>query len=498
MATGCVLTLDQGGHASRAALYSPAGERLAAAAAPLATHRPRPGWVEHDPDELIASLHKALADLAVQAIGSNLAPAAAGLATQRSSIVLWERRSGRALSPVLSWQDTRHAAWLAALGLDIHHIRALTGLVPSPHYGASKLRWGLDHLPAARAALDRGDLCGGPLAAFILSCLLTERPAVCDPANASRTLLWDIRNGDWSPELLAAFGLPRAMLPDLVPNRHPFGTLPFAGRCVPLTVVTGDQSAALFASGTPDAVASYINLGTGAFVQRLAAIEGAAAAGLLASVVFADRKQRQTVLEGTVNGAGAALDWLAERHDRPAAGWLPHLDAWLDGIDAPPLFLNGIGGLGSPWWRADAPCRFIDPGGASEPAGTTQQLAREAVAVIESIVFMLAVNCECLAAAAGPFGALRVSGGLSRLDGLCRRLAALTGCPVKRSPDLEATGRGLAWLLAEPRTAWRTAAGTLFHPAPDAPLHSRFQAWRAGLEAALGGGAGSGCQGRQI
>jgi glycerol kinase len=126
---------------------------------------------------------------------------------------------------VLSWQDRRHAAWLDALALDPAELRAVTGLVASAHYGASKLRWCLDHLPEVSAAQAAGRLCCGPLASFVLHRLLDDRPCLADPANAARTLLFDLHAGDWSEALLGRFGIPRECLPRCVPSRHPFGVL---------------------------------------------------------------------------------------------------------------------------------------------------------------------------------------------------------------------------------------------------------------------------------
>lgn len=476
------LAIDQGSHASRALVFDAHGVALAQAQVALSTRRPQPGWVEHDPEELLASVEQAVAGaLNAPALGGRT-PVAAGLAIQRSSIVCWDRNDGTALSPVLSWQDRRYADWLAAMALDAEQVRRSTGLVVSPHYGASKLRWCLEHLPAVQRALDAGRLRCGPLASFVLHRLLKERPEYVDPANASRTLLWDVATGDWSPALLAAFGIPAGCLPHCVPNHHDFGTLTDPGRPIPFTVVTGDQSAALFAWGEPAADTLYVNLGTGAFVQRTvdAPLPPAALlrSGLLHSMVWQDRSRSLYVLEGTVNGAGSALQWLAEREDAPVETLLAGAEDWLSAGGEPPLFLNGVGGLGSPFWRADCPSRFS--------AGGTR--AERTLAVLESIVFLLHVNVEAIAAIAGPAARIQVGGGLAQLDGLCRRLADLSGLPVHRPETVEATARGLAWLLAAPSEAWPQAPAQVFEPQSRRDLRRRYRRWRRALEAELGGG----------
>src|SRR5690606_28747086 len=243
-----------------------------------------------------------------------------------------------------------------------------------------------DELPAVRRALADGRLCCGPLASFVLHRLLEERPCVVDPANASRTLLWDVRTHDWSAEMLAACGVPPASLPDCVPSRHAFGTLPAGGQRIPLQAVTGDQSAALFAWGAPQADTLFVNIGTGAFVQRLVAGAPPDVPGLLHSVAWQDADRSVGVLEGTVNGAGAALEWLASERDVPLDTLLEGAPRWLDENDDPPLFINGVGGLGAPYWTADCPIRFSGAG----------SLAEHAVAVLESIVFLLQRNIEAI------------------------------------------------------------------------------------------------------
>ena len=474
------LVLDQGSHASRALVFAADGRLVASGEAAVATRRPRPGWVEHDPDEVVASLRDALR-LALAGLGADEAGiAAAGLAIQRSSVVCWDRESGTALSPVLSWQDRRNADWLRALDLDGAHLREITGLVASPHYGASKLRWCIDHLPQVRRALAEGRLCCGPLASFVLHRLLEERPCLVDPANASRTLLWDVRAHDWSMELLEACGIPRACLPASVPSRHAFGTLVLGERRVPLEVVTGDQPAALFAWGEPKPGTLFVNVGTGAFVQRVFAGEVPDAPGLLRGIAWQDAERSIGVLEGTVNGAGAALAWLAEERAVPVETLLEGAARWLREVGNPPLFINGVGGLGAPYWVANCPIRFSEAG----------ELPEETVAVLESIVFLLQVNIEAVHAARGaePDAVRRIiaSGGIAQLDGLCQRLADLAGLPVERPADIEATARGVAWLLGVAE-APGDACSSRFVPRPDSALRQRFVRWRAALESSVAG-----------
>ncbi len=465
------LAIDQGGHASRAILFDDSGARLDEASAPVATRRDAPDRVEHDPEELIGSLRTSIDEVCRRAGGRRIA--AAGLATQRSSMVCWHRASGAALSPVISWQDRRNAAWLKQLEPRNAWIRAHTGLVLSPHYGASKMRWCLDHLPAVRRASDTGELAIGPLASFVLFRLLAERPLVADPANASRTQLWDPATRDWSGPLLELFGVPRAALPRCVTSRAAYGTLATPAGPLPLTVATGDQSAVPFAFGPLDPATAYVNVGTGAFVQRVVRDRLPDAPRLLASVVWSDESGVDYMLEGTVNGAGGALDWLAAREGMDsAAALLATLDTAAEPAEVP-LFLNGVSGLGSPFWVDDFESRFVGTG----------TLEARLLAVIESVVFLIRVNLDELGRHGPPLSRIVLTGGLSASDRFCRRLAGVARMPVWRSREPEATARGLAALLAAGSGRPEPARGDLLEGDRSGSAARRFAAWRSAMAA---------------
>jgi len=472
-----VLALDQGGHASRACLVGEHGRILATHTAPIDTFHGPDGEVEHDADAIVDSLRTAAQGVlrAVEASDSGNANAnasprpatvhidSAALATQRSTIVCFERSSGRALSPAISWQDRRHAAWLASFGAHAERIRPLTGLPLSPHYGVGKMRWCLEHLPAVQRAAARGELMMAPLASY-LAMRLTGGVPLADPANASRTLLWDAQQRDWSSELLALFGIERAWLPRCTATRSDFGRLqlddgaaqahpgapPRAPRAprptIALRAVTGDQSAVPFAFGTADPATIYINLGTGAFVQRPLAVRPTSVAPLLASVLLADADGALYSVEGTVNGAGSAIAQFAAGNGRDEASLWQQLEQ-LPASAALPLYINGIGGLGSPYWRAQQPSYFLGEGSMLE----------RFAAVVESIAFLIAINVDGMRAHGGPPARVIISGGLSRSDWLCRRLSALLSLPVLRGAQ-EATVLGTAALVAPEAGAAATPA----------------------------------------
>lgn len=464
-----ILALDQGGHASRALVFDGTGSVVARAETAVATRRDG-DRVEQNPEELASSL----LDVARRATADAGPCHACGLATQRSSIVCWDRNTGQPLSPVLSWQDRRATDRLRPLEPRAEQVGQITGLRLSPHYGASKLAWCLAEIPAVHRARREGSLAAGPLASFLLARLLRERPCLADPANAARTLLYDRRAYDWSPEMLAMFGLPPAILPAAVPSRYRFGHLRLDGPDLPLTVCTGDQSAALFAAGMPGPGTVFINAGTGAFLQQ-AVTAPASPSRLLAGLAWHGTATTVHTIEATVNGAGAALSRAAREEDVSEDALFDGLPEALAANREPPLFLNGVGGLGSPYWQPRFTSRYVGRGDA--PARFT--------AVVESIVFLVAVNLEEMATQRATPRRIVLTGGLAKLDGFARRLAAVSGLTVERPGYTEATARGLGWLVAGRPGNWQEPAWQRDEPAEDDALRRRYRRWRRAMEAAV-------------
>jgi glycerol kinase len=469
------VAIDQGTHASRAVVLDRRGSVLASGTEAISLERPQADWAEQDGDAMVASIFVAV-ERALAALGERCRDVvAAGLASQRASCVCWDRRDGHPLSPVFSWQDRRAYVWLRqfeAHGDDVHR---RTGLFLSAHYGASKLRWALDHLPAVAEARDAGTLCWGPQASFLVFRLLEGHPFLADPQCAARTQLWNLKMRDWDPALLALFGLPPGFLPRSVPTCQRYGTLRSGDIAMPLLAVNGDQSAAVFAFGWPEEDSAYINIGTSAFVQRALTRDPGYVPRQLTGIILDDGTTTVYTVEGNVNGAGTALEWL--QRELGVADVVALLPAWLARGGEPPLFLNGIAGLGGPFWKPDFDSRYVDTG---EPW-------QHAVAVVESIVFLLQANIDEMANTLPPAKRIRVSGGVSRLDGLCERLAVVSGLPVHRRDDPEATARGIAYLAAGRPAEWNLAADErVFAPADDAPLRLRYRRWRALMAEATG------------
>jgi glycerol kinase len=478
-ASPLVVAIDQGGHATRALAFDTSGRRLAEAYAPISTFRAGADRVEHDPLELSESVRTVLTDLS-QTLGDEARRVTAvGLATQRSSIACWDRRGAKPLARVLSWQDRRNASLVTKLKEQEQPIRATTGLALSPHYGASKLRWYAENVDGVRAPSPKQRPAFGPLAAWLLHAALEEHPHCVDAANAARTQLLDVHTCNWSDQMLKLFGVRRELLPDVVASRHEYGNVIFGDRLVPLVVCTGDQSAMPFAHGAPDVATIYLNIGTGAFVQRIS--DRAAPDGLLSSVLWHDR-ERGTLraIEGTVNGAGSAIDWLNERVDiegKTGSHAWAHREALAMSrsrlADAkPPLFLNGISGVGSPYWRAQFESRFVGEGSEIE----------RLIAVLESIAFLI---CENVALMREDVTRILASGGLADSDYLCECVATLSGLTVERTSLKESTATGLAYLIAREPADWRPEARIdRFLPEPHPDLRERYERWKEEMKRA--------------
>jgi glycerol kinase len=469
------LAIDQGTHASRAVVLDGTGRVLSHGEREIALAHPRPDWAEQDGEEMVASIFSAAGD-ALTALGERRRDiVAAGLASQRASCACWDRKDGHCLAPLFSWQDRRAHEWLRQFEPQGETVHRKTGLFLSAHYGASKLRWALDHLAAVREAREAGRLAWGPQASFLVFRLLEEHPFFADPQCAARTQLWNLATGDWDPELLALFGLPPGFLPKCVPTCHPFGTLRIGDTAIPLVAVNGDQSAAVFAFGWPEEDSAYVNIGTSAFVQRAVTRTPPYVPRQLTGIILDDGKSTVYTIEGNVNGAGTALEWM--REGLGIADPVASLPEWLEAPGELPLFLNGIAGLGGPFWDPDFASRFVGEGLPWQ----------KAAAVVESIAFLLQANIDEMAKYLPPAARIRVSGGVSRLDGLCRRLANVSGLPVHRRDDPEATARGIAYLAAGRPPGWNQGAHEeVFAPADDPALRERYRRWRAAMAEATG------------
>ncbi len=459
------LVFDQGGHATRAILFDSDSNILKHFECPITTNQSGELVVEHDAQELIASFHKVIGQV-YSSLADNFGKIkTVGMATQRSSFVCWDKLTGEALTPVISWQDRRTVNELEKYQSHQDEIHQKTGLYLNPHYGASKMRWCLDSLNSVQQAKIENRLCIGPLSSFVLFNFLTGKPFVTDPANASRTLMMNYKSLQWDERLCLLFDISRELLPEIKPTHSNFGILEWQGHKIPMTLCTGDQSAAIYSAGKPEANKVYVNVGTGAFVQNISdELPKIEKSKLLASVVFTTETNKTYALEGTVNGAGRALQWLADKLN--VEDYEKKIDGWCEQFHDPTLFLNGISGVGSPFWKADFKSRFIDAASNEE----------KFVAVLESIVFLIFVNIKVMITQRTSINLISIAGGVAKSNALCQKLADLSGLSIERDEQSEATAKGVQYLMSG-REVSIEFNKTNFLPIENHLLDSRFNRW---------------------
>ena len=469
------LAIDQGTHASRACLFDETGLLVSEHSKKIKLKRISRTHIEQHAIEIADSVKEVLARV-LQQLTAQDTVVACGIAIQRSSVLAW-LNDGRAISPVLSWQDTRGSQQLTDLRKNESEIQQLSGLPLSAHYGASKLHYLLNNTLNSSSTRDNTaePLRLSPLVSYLLFHLLEEHPYIVDHTNAQRTQLFGITELNWSARLVELFDVPLLTLPDCVPVLNNTGRAhgKLAGTEIPLTAISGDQNASLFGAGLLSAETALVNIGSGAFVLRLLP-QYQASKKQLSTIACSKNHTVEYAREATINGAGSALTWLEKKH-KVSDLW-KQLPAWLKqiGLDESqpfPVFINAVGGLGSPWWNNRIEPKFVVIDKALNQAEPT--LAEQAVAVIESIVFMLCINLKIMQSEQ-TLARLRVCGGLSQLDGLCQRLADLSSLPVERLDLPEATARGIAWLAAGKPDGWSSVEVEIFTPANNIVLSKRY------------------------
>jgi len=489
-----VVAIDAGTTGVRAMAVDGAGTPVGLRYRELTQHFPRPGWVEHDAEEIWSAVRRVLGEL----LGDLEQPVAAiGITDQRETVVAWSRATGRARHRAIVWQDRRTAARCDALA-DAGHlplVRQTTGLVLDPYFSASKVEW---LLTEGRVAAD-DDLAVGTVDAWLLWQLTGGAVFATEPSNASRTMLFDIRTGAWSPELCELFGVPLAALPDVRPSSGRFGvTAPGAVPGLPAGVaisgVAGDQQAALFGQACVEPGMVKNTYGTGSFVlMNVGDACPAPVEGLLTTVAWQLRKGGPLTYayEGAIFVTGAAIQWLRDGlgiiTEAAEVGPLAASVADSGGVVVVPAFT----GLGSPWWDPYARGTIL---GITRGSGRAQ-LAR---AVLESIAFQTRDVVEAMSDASGhPITVLRADGGAAVVDLLLQIQADQLQVPVARPVVQETTALGAAYLAGLAEGVWASTAelgaqwqlDVEVRPATT-PEQGRapYAAWRRAVERATGFG----------
>jgi glycerol kinase len=458
----------------------------------FAQHYPRPGWVEHDAEEIWLVTERLLSEALSDASAGPADVAAIGITNQRETTVLWDRATGKPVASAIVWQCRRSAPIcerLKADGLE-PEMRARTGLVCDPYFSATKLMWYFEELDGVRARAEAGELAFGTIDSWLIWKLTGGEQHVTEVSNASRTMLLDLESGTWDPWILDRLGIPEAILPAIRPSSGSFGEATVDGTTIPVAGVAGDQQAALFGQACVQQGMAKNTYGTGSFVlMNTGSAVKRSDHGLLSTAAWDLGEGIDYALEGSIFITGAAIQWLRDglgiiseaAETGPLASTVP---------DTGDTFLvPAFAGLGAPHWDPYARGAYIGITG-----GTTK--AHLARAAVEAMAYQTRDVVRAMSSDAGRgLAELRVDGGAAVMDLLCQLQADQLGVVVRRPANLETTALGAAFLAGLATGVWPSTdaiASTWRSDAEFEPQASRDEAdarygrWTQAVERAKG------------
>jgi glycerol kinase len=484
--TEYLLGLDQGSSHSKAVLVDRKGKIVCQGAIPLETFWPRPGWVEQDPRAILQSQLGAVSKILRSVNRKKIEIAGLGIANQRSTLILWDKNSGLPLTPALSWQDLRTAGLINKWKKQRPVIRSRTGLILTPYYSASKLKWLLDHVKGLRDKIKKGGCYCGTVNTYLIWHLTKGEVYATDPTNAARMLLMNLKSLAWDPELLDLFDIPLNFLPSIYPTIGDFGRAKLFGRDIPIRSSIGDQQGALAGVGALNKGEALINYGTGGFFLVNAGSKPVLMPGLLTSLAWTTSDDQAYVIEGTVNSVGVLFTWLMEIGLFHAPEEIDRLakSSFKSSFEELTL-IPSLSGLGAPHWLSEAK-------GAIFGISTTTKKGDLVRAALEGVSFLIKDIAEVIR----EDGRIRIKmitagGGGSRIDSLIQAQADHLGFSIRRTEAAEATAVGSALLAGVGCGWWKTpsqipsdAKGLVFHPLiSKTERNQKYKKWEKGLEA---------------
>lgn len=485
-----VLALDQGTTGSTAILLGQDGSIVGRGYREFPQHFPKPGWVEHDAEEI---WHATLVAAREALSGADSAPAAIGITNQRETVVAWDRATGRPLHRALVWQDRRTAERCRELKAELgdEWLASRTGLVWDPYFSATKIAWLLENVPGLRERAVAGKAVFGTIDTWLVYRLTGGNAFVTDHTNASRTLLYNIDTMGWDDDLLKLFGVPRASLPEIVGSSGAVGvTAPdLFGSGIKVAGIAGDQQAALFGQGCVDPGSAKCTYGTGAFllmnIGRQGAAEGGRGGQGVLTTVACDEEGKPThALEGSVFIAGAAVQWL--RDGLGLVGQAAETEAMARSVPdtGGVYFVPALVGLGSPYWEAEARGTVV-----GLTRGTTRQhLVR---AALEAMAYSTRDVVDAMQEASGVgLRSLKVDGGAAANDWLMEFQADTIYRSVLRPDIVETTALGAAGLAGLASGVWESVESFLATRnyrefRPDTKREAEYEGWRRAVDTAL-------------
>jgi glycerol kinase len=447
-----VLALDQGTTSSRAILFDHDGNACATASREFTQYYPQPGWVEHDPEEIWESQRQVAERVLVEVQAGPRDVVAIGITNQRETVVLWDRATGRPLSPAIVWQCRRTAPMcerIKAEGFD-RVLRQKTGLVTDAYFSGTKIAWLLGNVPGARERAAHGELACGTIDSWLLWRLTEGRVHATEYSNASRTLLFNLHSLSWDAEILRYFRIPESLLPVVKSSGEVFGETKLFGLPIPIAGIAGDQQAALFGQQCFRRGMAKNTYGTGCFLLMNTGSEiPRSDSGLVSTIGWRRQEQTTYALEGSVFIAGAVVQWLRDElqllRDAAESEALASAVPDTHGVYFVPAFV----GLGAPHWDGFARGAIL---GLTRGANR-QHLVR---AALEAIAYQARELVDAMTRDSGLRPeALRVDGGAARNNFLCQFQADILGIPVERPAHTESTALGAAYLAGLATGFWK-------------------------------------------
>ena len=487
-----ILALDQGTTSSRSLVFDHAGHIVALAQKEFTQHYPQPGWVEHDPEEILATQLATARDAVAQA-GLTMADIAGiGITNQRETAVVWDRATGKAIHNAIVWQDRRTADYCDGLRREGHteDIRQRTGLEIDAYFSGTKVRWILDHVDGARSRAERGELAFGTIDSWLIWHLTGGTVHATDPSNASRTLLFNLHDLAWDPAMLDLLGVPAAMLPEVRPSSGEFGTATaLSPDAPPIAGVAGDQQSALFGQQCTRPGMVKNTYGTGCFMLMNTGTKAVMSRHrLLTTVAWQIGGETHYALEGSIFMGGATVQWLRDELDM--IGDSAEIEALAAGVpDSDGVVLvPAFAGLGTPHWNGHARGTLF---GLTRGSGKAH-LAR---AALDAIAHQTVDVVRAMEADAGvSIPELRVDGGATVNNLLMQIQSDLLNISVVRPEITETTALGAAYLAglgvgfwsntADIQSQW--AAERTFSPQlDDAERKTADHRWQRAIRATL-------------
>ncbi len=469
-----IVAIDLGTSGVRAFAVGPEGTVQAQRSAALAPARPQEGLSEYEADTLLQTQKRVLDDL-LDDIGPQRVLALA-VTCQRSTVVLWDKKTARPLAPVLTWEDGRAYAQAQRAEISQEEVHTLTGLYKTPYFSAPKITWCLQNIPAVRQAAQAGTLAAAPVASYLIWHLTNGKTFAADATLAQRMLLWDLHTQNWSDKLCRAFSVPREILPQLKPSVGDYGAYAYKGVSIPIRACMGDQQASVaFMDISPEQ--ACINYGTGAFFLYNTGVQKPVLLpGMLTSVSPSPADGKASfLLEGPVNAAGSVLQWLQAQG---IAFDAPETEALCQTARNPVWFFPALGGLGAPYWDF-----ALSPVAAGLSPRTRK--ADWVAGAVRSIAFLMTdIAAYVQKNGFKILSPLKASGGLSQVQWLLQQQADLLQKEITPLQEAESTVLGAARLAAAgsgvDTRAWRPKTDEKIYPAvSSAESGALYRKWNA-------------------